>query len=191
MTTEQNKQHGYLPKKGLVTAWIALASKLNQPNIYEADFRQFFPSVTLPGVRVALLKSGFPLKEALFIEAINSSQPKLPAQRKLDESQVLKAQTFNAKRISTGSNPDLSPLMYTIGKHKDWAFEAQSEYKGLPQGAPTSCSLATWVLRSIEHLDVVLYADDVIYFPKTSDCNPIEDLSLPKWGIQVHPEKSR
>jgi hypothetical protein len=44
---------------------MAIIERLNKPNIYEADFKQFFPSVTLPGVRVALLKSGLPLKEAL------------------------------------------------------------------------------------------------------------------------------
>jgi len=46
LVTEGQKQHGYLPKRGVITAWFKLASKLNQPNIYEADFKGFFDNVT-------------------------------------------------------------------------------------------------------------------------------------------------
>jgi len=70
--------------------------------------------------------------------------------------------------------------------------------KGVPQGAPTSCSLATLALRPLEEKvkesrveDLVLYADDVIYFPEDANADPIERLENPKMGIKVNKEKSR
>jgi len=63
--------------------------------------------------------------------------------------------------------------------------------KGVPQGAPTSCSLATLSLRHLEHLNLICYADDVLYFPSSGDCNPLKDLSLPGFGLIVNPDKSR
>jgi len=52
--------------------------------------------------------------------------------------------------------------------------------KGVPQGAPTSCSLATLSLRYLEKLyKLLIYADDVIYFPKEVKGNPGKDLHLP------------
>jgi hypothetical protein len=52
--------------------------------------------------------------------------------------------------------------------------------RGVPQGAPTSCSLATLCLRTFKNLNVLFYADDVIYFPKSSNCDPVKDLSKKK-----------
>jgi len=63
---------------------------------------------------------------------------------------------------------------------------------GVPQGAPTSCSTATLPLRFLEaKYELLLYADDVIYFPKSSDCNPIKDLTIIQLGLKVNPSKSR
>jgi hypothetical protein len=53
--------------------------------------------------------------------------------------------------------------------------------RGVPQGAPTSCSLATLAFRpNIEKLNVVIYADDLIYFPDRADADPVKDLSKVK-----------
>lgn len=192
LVTEGRQQHGYFPKRGVITAWREICQRLNAPNIYEADYKQFFPSVSLPAIRVSLLKTGFPLVAALFLEELNSSQPKLPRKELLDESHTKKEKEFHEERRKAGSNPKLSSLMYTFNEHKDWAKTIPSgRFRGVPQGAPTSCSLATWVLRSLYDLDIILYADDIIYFPKSSDCDPVKDLSIPKWGINVHRDKSR
>lgn len=70
----------------------------------------------------------------------------------------------------------------------------QWEYKtiGVPQGAPTSCSLATLVLRKLsERCKVLLYADDVIYFPKEADDDHALNISSKYLGLIVAHNKSR
>jgi len=65
---------------------------------------------------------------------------------------------------------------------------------GVPQGAPTSCSIATLTLRPLEKEQegrLVIYADDIVYFPKNSKENPIETLENPEMGIKVNAKKSR
>jgi len=63
---------------------------------------------------------------------------------------------------------------------------------GVPQGAPTSCSLATLALRPLEQLiDCVLYADDGVYAPHTSDVDPVVVVSNPVFGVQANPKKIR
>lgn len=63
---------------------------------------------------------------------------------------------------------------------------------GVPQGAPTSCSLATLALRPLERLiDCVLYADDGVYAPHTSDVDPVVVVSNPAFGVQANPKKIR
>jgi len=48
--TEGEKQHGYIPGRGVVTAWEILVKNLNSPNIFEADFKGFFDNVTHKGI---------------------------------------------------------------------------------------------------------------------------------------------
>jgi hypothetical protein len=63
---------------------------------------------------------------------------------------------------------------------------------GVPQGAPTSCSTATLSLKYLENKhDLLLYADDVIMFPKSSSENPVKALSIPQLGLKVNEDKSR
>jgi hypothetical protein len=70
--------------------------------------------------------------------------------------------------------------------------EPLMKMNGVPQGAPTSCSTATLPLRFLEaKYELLLYADDVIYFPKSVDCNPIKDLTIIQLGLKVNPSKSR
>jgi len=66
-----------------------------------------------------------------------------------------------------------------LGLHKDRpSVQWEEKNAGVPQGAPTSCSLATLALRRFEKkLEIICYADDVIYFPESSDCDPIDDLT--------------
>jgi hypothetical protein len=66
--------------------------------------------------------------------------------------------------------------------------------KGVPQGAPTSCSTATLTLRPLERKQegrLIIYADDVIYFPETSSEDPIKTLEDEEMGIKVNQNKSR
>lgn len=65
--------------------------------------------------------------------------------------------------------------------------------KGVPQGAPTSCSLATLALRRLESRlrKVLFYADDVFYFPANPEDDHLKALTDEELGIVVQPKKSR
>jgi hypothetical protein len=61
---------------------------------------------------------------------------------------------------------------------------------GVPQGAPTSCSVATLCLRDIEtRMKSVLYADDGVYSPETSSDTEIEKVEDPEKGVRLNPNK--
>jgi len=87
MISETGKQHAYLPGKGVITAWEELLKRLEKaPNIYEADFKGFFDSISHFGLRSVLDKFlKFPLTEINFIERLNSSLIKLTKEDKLPE----------------------------------------------------------------------------------------------------------
>jgi hypothetical protein len=64
--------------------------------------------------------------------------------------------------------------------------------EGVPQGAATSCSSSTIALRGIEKkYDVLIYADDIIYFPNSSSADPTIDLGDYSKGLVVNEAKSR
>jgi hypothetical protein len=71
-------------------------------------------------------------------------------------------------------------------------FDDDIPMKGVPQGAPTSCSLSTLALRNLErNKSILFYADDVIYFPSSSTDDPVKDLESKDLGLEVNEEKSR
>lgn len=72
-------------------------------------------------------------------------------------------------------------------------IESNSKRYGVPQGAPTSCSLATLALRRLEAKlkKILFYADDVIYFPNSLEDDPIIALTDKELGIEVQPSKSK
>lgn len=337
LVTEGHYQHGYLPGRGVITAWARLFELVNRPNIYEADFKGFFDSIDLTGLTKILLEMGLPKEEAYFLENLNKSQVKLTEEDKIAEFKTRQfehiSQCLAEGRAPEGKywepirrdvidcfgtddprksellmtcllegaglywevediirNPGLVLLKYLevqwalLSSFKETSFH--SILKGVPQGAPTSCSLATLALRPIEdqmekqlqpievpedirphqrgerwmhkaswlsekikdyhnmmealqrgeleklapsdrqqllreeisqaelleglkqrckvfedHLkavnanksaigDIILYADDVLFFPKTSKIDPVKVLELPEMGIKVNMDKS-
>lgn len=61
---------------------------------------------------------------------------------------------------------------------------------GVPQGAPTSCSVATLCLRAIEErMKSVLYADDGVYSPETSLDSEVGKVEDPERGVMLNPKK--
>lgn len=61
----------------------------------------------------------------------------------------------------------------------------------MPQGAPTSCGLATLALRPMmEEVDCVLYADDGLYFPKEM-VRVLRPLNRPDMGVEVNRKKTK
>jgi len=212
-TTETGKQHGYLPGKGIVTAWRSLASKLNQPNIYEADFEGFFNNVTHSGIHEVLVyEMNLPEREAIFIRTLNQSLVKLPEKDKMEEpDRMIPLHSSGMPNLDSPQNSeDMDKLMDSLGAwgfpmpsdniedmgNLSWMLMTQSLVKdrGVPQGAPTSCTLATLSLRFIEDKrDVVIYADDIIFFPNKleSEHDPAWVLEDSSMGVRCNKEKSR
>lgn len=88
---------------------------------------------------------------------------------------------------------DVANTMFSMSAYSIYGIRRSDH--GVPQGAPTSCSLSTLVLRIVEerlrslNLEMVAYADDVIIAGKT-DFDPksvLEDQSL---GLTINWDKS-
>lgn len=240
--SETGKQHGYLPSKGVITAWYEIVRRLHLPNIYEADFKNFFGSVQHSGLELVLKDIGLPQSEIHFIHDLNKSQPKLTEKDEIEEFKVrqynyisdclareippsgpywepIRQRIIEAFGTDDPSESELLQMcldegngMYWEGNEPvnmillkyvevQWALlssfgpstgEFHGLLQGVPQGAPTSCSLATLALRPLERkYNIVIYADDVIYFPESSDCNPYNDLTDLVYGIELNQDKSR
>lgn len=232
LVSEGNKQHGYLPGRGVITAWQEISDRLSRPNIFEADFKGFFNNVTHEGLHKTLVEVlGFPVSEADWIRQLNQSTVKLTSKDEIIEpdrevryqsdgklnpsmdnySSVYKlSQDLYEKFIIEGNSPEPEEDPNAKWWESDGldypepdedpnlreeimnSVDIGHKRIGVPQGAPTSCSLATLALRSLESkYDVIIYADDIIYFPSDDEGNPFEDLNDIFYGIEVNMEKSR
>jgi len=78
-TGQEGSQHAYFPKRGVITAWRDVFSKLSAPNIMEYDLKGFFDNVDL-NINMMLLvnKLKVPLLEAQWMKRLNQSVPVLP-----------------------------------------------------------------------------------------------------------------
>jgi len=82
-------QHGFVPKRGVLTAWKEIIDKvLDAKWIYECDLKQFFPSVETEVVIDQFFKYGMPVHICDWFRLVTHQQPRLPTDKKLDESQV-------------------------------------------------------------------------------------------------------
>jgi len=196
MVTESNKQHGYLPQKGVITAWFELSKRLSSPNIFEADYKGFFNNVTHYAISKEMEELGFPTSECLFVWSLNNSVVKLTKKDRIEEPH---RPFVDKEPVLTTTQGVLDKIPFknrykkkVLGFSKWKNMDNDLPMKGVPQGAPTSCSVATLVLRWIEErFDVIIYADDIIYFPTSSDCDPVVDLSNVEKGLIVNESKSR
>lgn len=116
--------------------------------IAETDLKQFFPSVKIFAVERMMQMNGFPSDVCRYFTELHMTSPKLPRDRKLDESKYVMLDLLN--------DPSESP-----------------KFEGLPQGSPTSPLLSISVLpmflseqRNIEGGEVmsISYADDPIFY---------------------------
>lgn len=231
MVTEGESQHGFIPGRGILTAWKRLFKLLKYPYVYEIDYKQFFDMVSLIGLRSQMVRMGFPIKFALFIEQLNRfpidieymKLNELPSMSKLVDyarqhpefefrkmSNLVKTiiaiyrgtysgEPINLKEVlrsdSTGklTMSDVANTLFGLSAYSIYGI-SRSSY-GVPQGAPTSCSLSTLILREIEErarklgLELVCYADDVILAgPVEFDPSSIlEDKAL---GLNINWNKS-
>jgi hypothetical protein len=69
--------HGYIPHRGCGTAWHTILSKvIHKSNIYEIDFKQFFPSVDSDFLlKFMIEKWNISLPVALYLYELNQSLP--------------------------------------------------------------------------------------------------------------------
>lgn len=201
LVSEDDVQHGYIPGRGVVTAWEALLKNLKEPNIVMVDFKGFFDNVAHNAINLTLMQMGMPRDEVSFISAINKSKPKLPTEVRIPETEyshhMLDMEYFmNGARFTREKyvprwipingkwvrNPEAPP--------RDKLLKTELfKFRGVPQGAPTSCSLATLVLRHISaEVRSVIYADDGAYFPKDIE-HCLERMNRPELGIRPNPDK--
>lgn len=78
---------------------------INKANIYEFDLKQFFPSVNTGWIYRQMFNAKIPKDICNWVFRLNKSQPKLPKDRKLDESTVELA-TLDAKIATFRRLPD-------------------------------------------------------------------------------------
>jgi hypothetical protein len=125
-------QHAYLPGRGVITCWEALSKIIGDKkvqDIYEFDLTNFFGTVNQGYIlRVLNTKFGFPKEERLFLSKLLHSFPKLPADRKLDESEIDIANQYDGFFDNLSGAPR-------------WG------YSGVPQGTPVSPLLALVALE--------------------------------------------
>jgi len=207
MGTDPN-QHAYFPGKGVHTAWLALLDRLDECNIYEFDLKSFFPSVNLKENSRLLSKLGVPEEIVLFIESLNRSITKLEARDELPEDKDRKVLLTSEGapnpnlpediqesiiNLWRGMTPEGREWLQSSNELKEILPEGWTVFKevGVPQGASTSCGLATvnlhYLWKRLGNM-LLMYADDGLVFPRTeSDIAKIKDEAR---GVEMNPSKS-
>jgi len=89
------------------------------------------------------------------------------------------------------SKEDLnSTLGLALSDYDDTLFLSKELEVGVPQGAPTSCSFSTLALRHLEDRNVVIYSDDFIDSPDSSNLD-LNSYSSEEYGIEIKPEGTK
>jgi hypothetical protein len=201
-------QHAYKPKCGIHTIWRKVLDKMDVENIYEFDLQSFFPSVSLKGMYdILTMELGMPEIIAGLLLELNRSLTKLEKVDKLPEASDRYVLLNTSGKPNPNLPPDIRRLLTEILSNKSDEerkdFLNSSELKGLlpkgwtvfkesgvPQGAATSCGLATVNLHYIWKAlgdELLMYADDGLVFPKDTREIEIKDVSQ---GITQNAEKS-
>lgn len=205
--TDRN-QHAYFPGKGVHTAWIKLLERIEEENIYEFDLTSFFPSVNLEANEQILSEElGFPKEIAGYLRRINQTITVLTKEDEIEEDNdrkvLLTTEGKPNPNFPKKNQDNLNKILERL-KERDltWLLSSNllqrslptgwSVYKeiGVPQGAATSCGLATVNLHYLwrELGDTLLmYADDGLVFPKKAERPSLRD--DPR-GINENEEKS-
>lgn len=111
-----HNQHGFLPGRGTWSAWKQLMEEdvMNQPYVYEWDFKNFFNQIWSNRITDELKKLGVPMEVCYFLENINRSDVKLPHkdQRKLNEDFFDNQRTSHEMYRQGLANPDHPSLLW-------------------------------------------------------------------------------
>lgn len=88
-----DSQHGFVPKKGVLTAWKEIIRKvLDADYIYECDLKQFFPSVQTEAAIKKWYKLGMPVDTCQWFRGVTNNAAKLTGEQKLDEDSTIRHQ---------------------------------------------------------------------------------------------------
>lgn len=104
-----SSQHGYIANRGILTAWEEIVNKvINQPDIYEFDLKQFFPSVSTSYISKLLQeRCHLPIKEIYYLQDMFKSLPKLPKELKLPEEWIVNRKTLEQVLTKTKQHPQI------------------------------------------------------------------------------------
>lgn len=218
MKSESEVQHGYIPGRGILTAWKRLFKILKYSYVFEIDFEKFFDNVHLWQIQRQIAAMGFSKRFCSFITEINRF-PVVVKKAWLNESNALAkwwALYHEKPRFSERSRLAKLECWHQImadvvnrvwsdyTKSNEWLLSSpgsrgervwDGSWFGVPQGAPTSCALATLVLRDIEKkltedgIEMVAYADDLV-IASNKPFNPADYLERPDLGLYVNWDKS-
>lgn len=110
-------QHGFRPMQGTLTAWLDLLKNMNNyDNIYEFDYKGFFPSLEITCISDVLREYKVPEEWVYLIENINKSNPQLTKEDKADEFKVRQFE-YISMCLETGNSPQgiyWEPIRQTI-----------------------------------------------------------------------------
>lgn len=122
-------QQGFVPRRGTLTAWKKMTSEvLESRNIYEIDFKGFFPSVN-PSLVSLFLKerAGLPKELADYLLDLGTSYPDVKNldESKLDETPALFKAELDAVNLLTMSGIPAIPKTLP-----EFLFDSKGIYKG-------------------------------------------------------------
>lgn len=177
-------QHGFIPGRGTLTAWREVFTKVPKYKfVYEFDLKKCFDLIDTRVIADILMRLGVPSVLAYHLEEINTSQPDLPEDRKLDESKADKVKYYQK----------LKEESYHYSYHDDMVngywnqYNIEESYQGVPQGSNTGPLLAIVALKKfLSQQESISYADDGLFMSN-------EDFSvkeMPLSGIHINWEKS-
>ena len=161
-------QHGFYPKRGVLTCWKQVKSLLEENginNVYEFDLKGYFNNVNLDTVRIALIYYGIPEPLANYITLINTS---LPENEYVD---------FEENDPELGIRAIGWPEMLTQWKpwnsQRNYNTNEVVQKTGMPQGLPWSPLLSLLMMSymvkrvGIDETKLVMYADDGLVICKS------------------------
>lgn len=173
-------QHGYIPRRGLGTAWKTIIKHvLGKDNIYEFDLRKFFDSVNIIDVLQLMARKGMEKKDLRMWMEIFTSDAK-------------KGCLTNVKEEEKNLEQEMEEFLKDQGE--SWTERNSGIMKGLPQGLGVSPFLSTLLIDDILEGGIIMYADDGLIYGKSKE--KVEKLrekferKLSKLGITIAEEKS-
>lgn len=169
----------------------------SNPNVYEFDIQQFFPSVDLDYNMNRLKEIGVSDDISKYLRDLNKSIVKLTKEDLMDETLHRMAlyntdgslnQNLDEAILKDLSHEDvLDEYSPKIQKYLKEGYTLKIEI-GVPQGASTSCGMATLNLRDqYQRCPTIMYADDGLKFPLT---NEIPLIDQPEAGVKIESSKS-